>query len=408
MHTADLLASGGILLYLILFTIALGGWFCTVFIYNCPRNAELDTLQAEHSISVSILRPMRGLEPMLEECLASVFRSTYTGDFEIILSVADEDDPAVEIARKVMRNFPRISSNLIIGDVDIGVNPKINNLVRSFGQARYSVIWVLDSNCWVSSGTLQRSAAYFANNKVNLVHHIPVAHSIRGSQSGARLDDIYMGTMHAKMYSIINYFNVAPCVMGKSNLFRKSALGPDGLKPYAKYIAEDHLIATALWHGRGSHVLGIDCVRQPLDEVSFTTFAKRRIRWVRVRKYMVTASTLIEPVTECFGMGVLGCSSIAYLELIGLSFTKMFTIHVLTWFVLDYCTWVSLHRLHDIGDSAFNADPGTKLPKIWPFVWLFRETSAFPLWLVAIVSDKIEWRGTQFVIARDMTARRVS
>lgn len=406
MTATDWAASIGLLWYSAIGTIALGGWFCTFFIYNRGRRPEETSLQNSLH-GVSILRPMRGLEPMLEQCLASAFQSTCDTDFEIILSVADGDDPAVAIAQKVMAQYPLVPSQLIVGDEDVGPNPKINNLVRSYRESKHTIMWILDSNTWVSPGTLQRAIAHFNDPKVNLVHHIPVAHALENCSRGAQLDDVYMGTMHAKMYSIINYLNVAPCVMGKSNLLRKSALGDAGLTPFAKYIAEDHLIATQLWHGRGSHVLGTDCVRQPLEEVSLESYAKRRIRWVRVRKYMVTASTLVEPFTECFIHGLIGAFSIRHLKLSAAPVWVLFSVHVAIWAGLDYICWTHLHQLSYDADHPFHQG-AIKTPFEWLYHWFIREVIALPLWIAAMLSDKIDWRGSQFVIARDMTARRVS
>lgn len=63
---------------------------------------------------VSILRPLRGVDDHLEQNLESAFELEYP-KFEIILSVADDTDPAIEIARRVMARHPDIPSTLIIG-----------------------------------------------------------------------------------------------------------------------------------------------------------------------------------------------------------------------------------------------------------------------------------------------------
>ncbi len=40
----------------------------------------------------------------------------YPAPFEILLSVADEDDPAIEIAKKILNEFPDIDATLFIGE----------------------------------------------------------------------------------------------------------------------------------------------------------------------------------------------------------------------------------------------------------------------------------------------------
>ncbi|ORY75452.1 glycosyl transferase family 21-domain-containing protein [Protomyces lactucae-debilis] len=403
------------LLYLVLCTIALYGYYCTYYRYNLKGrqdSAATELLDDEDADSpcVSILRPMRGLEPLLEECLASVFNQSYPLDkYEVILSAAEEEDPAVLIARRVMAAHPHIQSTLILGDCpDVGPNPKIANLVQSWARAKYEIRWILDSNVLVHPGTLAAAARHFTIRDrpvVNLVHHLPVAIALQGAGLGAKLDALYLSTLHAKMYACINDISVAPCVMGKSNLIRASALEDgqnSGIARFAKYIAEDHLMATHVWRGRHTHVLDRDyCVLQPLQDISFFGFLARRARWIRVRKYMVTASTLIEPFTECFVLGLMGAYAMhAVLET---SVQTWLALHILAWFLLDYGQAQALAQHGDaIPQQARKAIP------LWEFtyVWFLRECTALPAWIWAMSNDKISWRGTHFVIRRDMTAVR--
>lgn len=348
---------------------------------------------------------MRGIETCFEECLESAFLQIYRGKFEIILSVADKDDPAIPVAKRVIEKYPHVDAKLLIGDVYAGPNPKINNLIRSFEQSRYPILWVLDSNTWVPSCTLENSASHFAHNKVQLVHHIPVAHALSTAWWGACLDDVYLGTMHAKMYAIINYLNIAPCVMGKSNLFRKSSL-PDGFAPFAKYIAEDHLIATAIWRGRGSHVLALECVRQPIEKVSAQVYFSRRIRWIRVRKYMVVAATIVEPVTECFLHGLIGAASLQ--NLWGFKLQTLFVLHVVTWCAIDRIQWNALHTWEGNAKPSFANNGRVRSLVKWTTFWLIREFGALPSWLRAMAGNSIEWRSREFRIKSDMTVQLTS
>jgi len=63
---------------------------------------------------VSILRPLKGLDANLYENLESTFTQEYP-NFEIILSVADEQDQALPIARDLISKYPNINSRIIIG-----------------------------------------------------------------------------------------------------------------------------------------------------------------------------------------------------------------------------------------------------------------------------------------------------
>ena len=266
---------------------------------------------------------------------------------------------------------------------------------------------MLDANVWVHPGTLRRSAHYFKQDHVNLVHHIPLAHATESGQTGAQLDDVYLGTMHARMYAFINYCNIAPCVMGKSNMLRARPLDESsgGIGAFAKYIAEDHMIACALWTGRGSHVLANDPVRQPLARVSLHDFAERRIRWVRVRKYMELASTMVEPFIEVVPSAVIGF--VACLGAYGsMTACVLLVLTVAGSLYVDRLVWLHLHRFRiDEVPAEIRADHDAAT---WSRVYLRREIGALWLWLRAVSSDRISWRGAEFVLGKDLVAVRVT
>lgn len=57
------------------------------------------------------------------------------------------------------------------------------------------------------------------------------------------LDGIFLTTTHARMYTAINSFKVASCIIGKSNIFRKCDLDSvGGLRAFGKYMSEDNII----------------------------------------------------------------------------------------------------------------------------------------------------------------------
>lgn len=63
---------------------------------------------------VSILRPLKGLDTNLYENLESTFTQEYP-NFEIIFSVADDDDQALPVVRDLIAKYPNINTRIIIG-----------------------------------------------------------------------------------------------------------------------------------------------------------------------------------------------------------------------------------------------------------------------------------------------------
>jgi ceramide glucosyltransferase len=389
---------------------------------------------------VSILRPLKGLDTQLQACLESAFQQNYP-QFEILFSVADELDPAANVAKALIAKYPNIPAQLIIGltslekpDLgaeEIGPNPKINNLIRSYSLAKYDTIWILDSNTHVPPNTLRHSIQTFLDSEctprpIQLIHHLPLCVISRPTEKtawGALLEEIYLSTSHAKFYVSINRFGIAPCVMGKSNLFHKSSLdratGSQGLAQFAQFIAEDHLIADTLWYHTPNpgpnHAMTADAARQPVQLESLATYFERRIRWIRVRKYMVTAATLIEPFTECFVAGLVGSFSIS--TIFGLKMRGIYFLHVAIWLLID------LYQFHTLQcNFAVDMLPDDETPEFargnrawsfkglgrWLVCWSIRESTCLPIWIVAMFGQPVvKWRNRKFRVRRDMTVDEI-
>ena len=71
----------------------------------------------ENLPGVTIIRPLRGLDCNLYENLESSFLQQYPQHkFEIIFSVAEEDDQSIPIVKDLMERFPQVAASLIIGE----------------------------------------------------------------------------------------------------------------------------------------------------------------------------------------------------------------------------------------------------------------------------------------------------
>src|SRR5581483_7370684 len=100
--------------------------YCVLAVIGAFRYLRSGAVRLREFPAVSVLRPLSGAEDNTEENLRSVFAQDYP-DFEVILSVHEAHDPAAAIARRVMADYPRVPSQLIVA----GPSPKPNAKVWS-------------------------------------------------------------------------------------------------------------------------------------------------------------------------------------------------------------------------------------------------------------------------------------
>ncbi|KZV81201.1 glycosyltransferase family 21 protein [Exidia glandulosa HHB12029] len=401
--------------YAILWLISLTGWRAARRRYSSRPRSPLSSSAADSVPGVSILRPLKGLDPNLYENLECTFTQEYP-KYEIIMSVADAHDQALRVANDLIAKYPHVSARVNIGEEVVGVNPKINNLMPAYNQAAYDILWVLDSNVTVASGTLGRAVdalqgagADAGKKRISLVHHVPFA-TAAGSELGARLEEAFINTNHARMYIALNTLAIDSCVMGKSNIYRRSDLeqvvgglkipaapgdpSPRGLRAFGKYLAEDNMIAGALWHELDTrHDLSCDVAYNAIGNMDLAAYCWRRIRWIRVRKQMVMAATLLEPMTESAVVGSL--VALALYSVFSVPLWLFFPLHMLAWLIVDL--------------DVYNSLAGHPVPEGQRFrfvvAWLLREFLALPIWAYAVFGSQVTWRGRQYEVLKNGEVR---
>lgn len=428
--------------------------------------------------SLTIIRPVKGLEPGLYECLASTFKQDYPlTKFSVALCVSSEDDPAYPTLEKIVHDFsPSFDVRLYVEEYDplissldgneLGPNPKIRNISRAYREAKGEVIWIMDCNVWISRGVAgkmvdrllglqpdgSKTTPFRFVHLLPLVVDIPVKAESTPSSSwarisrlgGGRLDEMFMATTHAKFYGAINTVGVAPCVIGKSNMFRKAHLDtyttPEhnanlssldarrgrGTDFFSHYICEDHLIGDLLWnadipgflkHGLVWGELAI----QPVSGVSIAAYWGRRVRWLRARKWTVLLATLVEPGVEsllcnlCFAYAATTLpffNTVFGIPQTTASMMALWAAGVTIWMACDRVTSGQLHKCAtiEVDENTPAFARGAGAPSNRPFLrewlpaWIGREFLAMPIWTWAVLlGTTVTWRGKKFKVHSDMS-----
>jgi ceramide glucosyltransferase len=117
---------------------------------------------------VSILKPVRGVDRDAYENFVSFCRLDYP-EYEVLFAVADAQDQVIPLCDKLRREFPQRAIRVIVGVEQLGISPKMNNLVRLVREARYDLLVVNDSDVRVEGDYLRDAVAPFADAKVGCV-----------------------------------------------------------------------------------------------------------------------------------------------------------------------------------------------------------------------------------------------
>ncbi|HNX51835.1 MAG TPA: glycosyltransferase, partial [Thermoanaerobaculaceae bacterium] len=304
--------------------VTLGLAACAIMTVAQRRLLRLPAPPATRQPPVTILKPLRGVDPGLEANLESFFALSYPA-FEILFGVDDPADPAVDVARRVAGRHPEVPSRVIADPRCCGVNPKVNNLANLLPHARHDLLLISDSNVRVRPGYLVDMAAHLEQPGVGLV-----SSPFRGAAAeglGARLEALQLNTFVIGGVSALAGLLGGVCVVGKSMLMRAGVLRAlGGFRFLADYLAEDQVCGEEVARLGLRPVVSGHLIDNCLGRISVAAFLARHLRWARIRRRMspsgYAAELLLNPAFVALLGLVLWPSALTAMLFVGASLAK--------------------------------------------------------------------------------------
>ncbi len=106
---------------------------------------------------VTVLKPLCGPEPLLEENLRSFCTQDYP-EYEVVFGVRTPDDPAAGVVDRLAAEGHRCRLELVVDGRMSGPNAKVSNLANMHEHTKHDVIVVSDSDMRVDADWLHWAA----------------------------------------------------------------------------------------------------------------------------------------------------------------------------------------------------------------------------------------------------------
>ena len=238
----------------------------------------------EFTPPVSILKPVRGLDPDAYDNFASFCRQDYP-EYEIVFCVGDPSDPVLPVIEKVIADFPRQSIRVLFGSGREATNDKVAKLARLSKEAKYEILVINDSDVRAEPDYLRKVVAPLADPKVGAVTCFYVSTDektlVQKLQTVGMYSDFYPGIVVAWQLDGIK-FALGPTIATS----RTRLAGFGGYEKIENRPADDLLVGRLIAE-QGYEVRLIPySVLTVADFQSLRDLYLKRLRWIVVMRHM--------------------------------------------------------------------------------------------------------------------------
>jgi len=358
--------------------------YCLLVLW-CSWSYRLSFRQClpEFTPGVSVLKPVKGLDPGMYEAFRSHCLQEYAGEYELIFGAGSLDDPAVKAVYKLQAEFPEREIKLVICPERLGTNGKVSNLIQMQAEARHQILLINDSDILVSPRYLQRVTGQFA---------------IPSKRPVGMVTALYRGRAHKTLWSVMEALGIATDFqagvlvsrvveggvhfgLGSTLCVRREALAAaGGLEGLVDQLADDYELGARIFRAGYEIRLASEVVETSVPPYAWSGFLSHQLRWARTvrdsRKWgfvgLIFTHTLPLALLNVLASGA---SLLSILLLVLALFLRMGT-------------------AMQVGSGVL-ADR-----QVLPAVLLLplRDLVGFGIWVWSFAGNTIEWRGERFVL----------
>jgi len=348
----------------------LAGWLAVVLFAARPRRP------GRLRPPITVLKPLYGDEPLLEQALETLCRQHYPV-YQVVFGVQLASDPAAGVVRRLQSRFPGCDLKLVVDPTQHGRNRKVCNLINMLPLARHEVLVIADSDLHVAPDYLERLAAALeppaTGVATTLYIGLPATRAIPALLGATQITHSFLpGALLSRR------LGRQDCLGATMALRRDTLRRIGGLEALVDHLADDNALGR-LVQGVGLTVGLADTV--PLTTVGETTIAelfRHELRWARTIRALAplpfAASILQYPVFWAL-LAVLLTPLVAW-----------------TWIAVCIAWAIRAAAARGI-DRALGRVVGMALPS--PVLWLLplRELMSVVVMIASYGGTWVEWRG---------------
>ncbi len=351
------------------------------YIRSCrrPRQRVLDVASRQLP-PVTILKPLHGMEPELEENLESFFRQDYP-DFALVFGVRDCEDQALTVVDKLQAKYPQVLTRIVVSGEPSWPNAKVYSLSKMIASSPDDFFVISDSDVLVRPDFLRNVIPPLLNRKVGLVTCLYQGVPATGLWS--QLDALGMSIEMPSGVLVAEMVDGMKFALGAVMAVRRDAIeAVGGIRETAHFYSDDFVLGNRIAEAGYDVVLSHYKVGHVLARRSLSRTLGDQLRWMKSTRFSRPLGHVGSGLTYAVPFGLLAL-------LLGLS--NSHRMHV--GFELLLLAWLNRVVLALAVGWGIMRDRRA----LW-LCWLYplRDLLGFGVWAASFSGKTFFWRGETY------------
>jgi ceramide glucosyltransferase len=344
---------------------------------------------------VTLLKPLKGCDETMAECLKSWLAQEYPGPVQILFGVARAEDPVCVVVEQLLRKYPGCDARLVVCGTLRGANLKVAKLVQLEQLARHELVILSDADVCVPPDLLAQVVAPLQDPAVGLVNCFyrlanPTTPAMEW-EAVAINADFWSQVLQAQSLKPLDF------ALGAVMATRRQQLKEiGGLEALADCLADDYQLGHRIAQ-RGHRVVlspvTVECWSAPMG---WSAVWKHQLRWARTIR-------VCQPGP--YFLSILSNATLWPLIALAANPTRAMAVFAAVCWLVRMAAAAHLQaRLALAPWRAVPSQLGTKLGSA-PLA-LIKDLLQAAIWLLAFTGNRVEWRGETMRLRRDGTLVR--
>jgi ceramide glucosyltransferase len=237
---------------------------------------------------VSLLKPLYGDEPLLEQALGSLCQQNGY-PCQIVFGVQNPEDAALAVVERVRARFPDADIAVVVDPTQHGPNRKVGNLINMLPAAKHDVLAIADSDLHMAPDYLERLVAALERPGTGLVTTLyvglPATPGLPGALGATAITHSFLpGALLARG------MGRQDCLGATMMLRRETLARIGGLQALVTHLADDNALGR-LVRGLGLAVrLAATVPATTVPETTFAALFRHELRWARTIRTLEPAA----------------------------------------------------------------------------------------------------------------------